>query len=120
MASRSTKRRPYEKLAVAVGAGDRGGKAHNIAASERGRIGGDVGDNRLMDGRIAHDSLFNMDARCLELRLYQREDVGGPGREREGGRQHRLEGNEAHVDGDEIGFFGESPPIEGTDVGLLE
>src|SRR5215831_5205354 len=120
MASRSTKRRPYEKLAVAVGAGDRGGKAYNIAAAERGRIGGDVGDNRRVDGRIAHDSLFYIGARCLELRLYQREDMGWPGRKRKGSRQHRLEGNEAHIDGDEIGWLGESPRIEGTDVGLLQ
>src|SRR5262249_15952227 len=43
-----------------------------------------------------------------------------PGRKREGGGQHWLERNEAHVDGEEIGFFGEPPRIERSYVGLFE
>src|SRR3984893_11794302 len=120
MASRSTKLRPDEKLAVAIGAGDRRRKSHDIAAAERGRMGGDLGDDRLMDGWVAHDSLLDVDARGFELRLHQGDDMGRPGRKREGGRQHRLEGNEAYVDGDEIGRFGELPLIEGADVGPLQ
>src|ERR1700738_164585 len=109
MANRSTKLRPDEKLAVAIGAGDRSRKSPDTAAAERGRIDGDLGDDRLMDGWVAHDSLLDVGARRFELRLHQGEDMGRPGRKREGGRQRWLEGNEAHVDGDEIGWFGELP-----------
>ena len=68
MASRSTKLRPDEKLAVAIGPRDPGRKAHNVTAAERSRTGGDLGNDRLMDGGIAHDSFPDMGARRFELR----------------------------------------------------
>src|SRR5256885_14413116 len=120
MARRSIKLCPDEEFEVAVAAGNRGRKAYDIAAAERCGVGCDLSDDCLMDGRIAHDSFLDMGARCFELRLYQGEDMRGPGRNREGGGQHQLEGNEAHVDGHEIGLFGEPPGIEGADVGLLQ
>src|SRR5262245_14939560 len=99
MVRRSTKRRPDEELVVTVGASDCGGKAYNVAAAKRNRICGNLGDDRLVNGAIANDSPLDVSAWCFELWLHQSEDMGRPGSKRQGGRQHELEGNEAHING---------------------
>src|SRR5215470_4008676 len=98
MARRSTKLGPDEKFKVTVAAGNRRRKALDVAAAERRRAGYDLGDDRLMDGWIAHDSFLDMGARRLELRLDQGKEMRRPGRNRKGGWQHQFKGNEAHVD----------------------
>src|SRR5579871_4736135 len=120
MARCSTKSRPDEKLKIAVTAGDRGRKAHDIAAAKHCGMCCDLRHHRLVDARIAYDSFAVMNARGLELRLHQREHMSWPRRQRQRGRQDQFEGNEAHVDGDEIGQLVEERGIEGANVGALE
>src|SRR5947209_6724486 len=94
-----------EELAIAVAAENwRGHNADNVP-TQRGHETSDVGADRGMDGGIAHDAFFERAAAGLELRLHEREEARGKARERECGGQNELEGDEAHVDADEVWIF---------------
>ncbi len=121
-----------ERLAIAR-LGNRGDGIADTAAGDRRREGGfdrpaqsgdegrDVGADGGVDRGIAHDALLEMAALAdLELRLDQRDELRARGRERERRGQHRLERDEAHVDGDNLWHRVEPGGIERPNVRLLQ
>ena len=74
----------------------------------------------VMDGRVAHDAFADMAAARLELRLDQRNGLGGGTHQRQRWCQHELERDEAHVDDDEVGRVRQARRVELANVGLLE
>src|SRR5215211_2099745 len=100
--SLSATARAQEEFDIAVAAADRGRKHLDIGAAERSREGRDIVADFLMHHRIADDAVLGMFSIGLELRLDQRQEMHRRGRQRQRHRQHRLQGNEADVDDDDI------------------
>src|ERR1019366_4585021 len=80
-----------EELAIAVAAEDRGRHAAADAPSLRNNKRGDFITNRLMDRRIAHDSLLDVAASRFELRFNQCNDRRSLFEKVADRRQHQLE-----------------------------
>src|SRR5215216_6973352 len=99
--SLSATARAHEEFDIAVAAGDRGRKHLNVGAAERSRECRDIVADLLMHHRVADDAVLGVFPLRLELRLDQRQQMHGCGRERQRHRQHRLQGNEADVDDDD-------------------
>ena len=81
---------------------------------------GNVGTNLLVNIGITNDSLLCCPASRLELRLDQCKQARRKPRERKGARQNQLEGDEAHIDADEIRELGPLVIFQLTNVRLLD
>src|SRR5271165_4020453 len=120
MARRSVTGGADEKLAIAVAAGNGGGRDAGNLPAERLHEISDLHADCAVNAGLAHDPFLQRAAPSLELRLDQRYQARRKSRERERARERQLERNEANIDADEIRRLGQIAQLIVADIGALE